>query len=90
MSFESIKSIMSDCICRTVTMMEQKIDSETLNRMSNEYADKFLEKMLKTEFKEKIGETREYLQMIRNSKKKIDAHKVHIKILIYKREKKIQ
>ena len=39
-AFEIIKSIISDCICKTVVFLNAKITDSLLNFLANEYADK--------------------------------------------------
>lgn len=42
MTFEIIKSIVSDCICKTLRYVNVKITEKELNLLANEYADKIL------------------------------------------------
>lgn len=48
MNFALIKSMVSDCICRTAVLLEKNIPEKALNLLANEYADKIL-KSLKDE-----------------------------------------
>ena len=47
--FPIIKSIISDCICRTAVFLKGKIPEVLLNSLANEYTDKVLNSL-----KEKI------------------------------------
>ena len=41
--FLIIKSIISDCICKTSMILEKKIPNSVLNKLANEGADKIIE-----------------------------------------------
>ena len=49
MKFELVKSIISDCICRTVGFMGMKIPDSALNLLANEYTDKIMKMALEGE-----------------------------------------
>jgi hypothetical protein len=45
LNFNSIKTIVSDCICKTTAFLGQKITEDTLNLLANEYTDKIIEEI---------------------------------------------
>jgi len=40
LDFDTVKSIVSDCICKSAVFLERKIPDTALNILANEYADK--------------------------------------------------
>ena len=41
-NFPFIKSIVSDCICKTTVLLKQHMPEQVLNSLANEYADKII------------------------------------------------
>ena len=46
-NFILIKSIISDCICKTTLFLNQTIPENALNLLANEYTDKIIEEIKK-------------------------------------------
>jgi hypothetical protein len=44
-NFVLIKSIISDCICKTTKFLGQKIPESALNLLANEYTDKIIKEI---------------------------------------------
>ncbi len=54
MSFESVKSIIGDCICKTVNFVGAKISESPLNLLANEYADKVIKEFSKEQWEKEF------------------------------------
>jgi hypothetical protein len=45
LTFEIIKTIISDCICKTARILDKNISNTVLNLLANEYTDKIMKEI---------------------------------------------